>query len=48
GEITQIEKEIDEVDKISSQQKAASYEISKAIESLTSLATRVQELAFRV
>lgn len=48
GEITQIEKEIDEVDKISLQQKAASYEISKAIESLTSLAARVQELAFRV
>ncbi len=48
GEITQIEQEIDAVDKISSQQKAASYEISKAIEALTGLATRVQELAFRV
>ena len=48
SEITRIEKEIIAVNEISSQQKSASYEISKAVESLADLATKIQEIAYRV
>lgn len=47
SEVTHIEKEIIEVDEVSSQQKSASFEISKAVEGLSDLAAKIQEMALR-
>jgi len=48
NEIKGFDKEIEKADEVSYHQQAASQEINNATLSLTSLTTKIQELAFKV